>query len=139
MTETRLWQQFESGDNYFLLLLRTTVVFVCVCFLLYAGLLELTWPQQAILGVVTVLIAIWMDRSSSSYLITLTLLMASCFSTYRYAYWRISTVIKFFMDPASQWGGLDMFFIFLLVLAEAYSFSILYLGYMQTLWPLRRT
>ncbi|MEZ2346356.1 UDP-forming cellulose synthase catalytic subunit [Terriglobus sp. RCC_193] len=139
MTETRLWQEFESGDNYPMLLLRTIVVFCCVCLLVYAGLLELTWPQQAILGVVTVLIAIWMDRSSSSYLITLTLMMASCYSTYRYAYWRISTVIKFFMDPGSQWGGLDAFFIFLLVLAEAYSFSILYLGYIQTLWPLRRT
>jgi len=139
MTETRLWQEFESGDNYPMLLLRTTVVFCCVCLLVYAGLLELTWPQQAILGVVTVLIAVWMDRSSSSYLITLTLMMASCYSTFRYAYWRISTVIKFFMDPASQWGGLDAFFIFLLVLAEAYSFSILYLGYIQTIWPLRRT
>jgi cellulose synthase (UDP-forming) len=139
MTQTQLWKQFESGDNALLTVLRVVVVFAAVTVLIYSGALELTWPQQAVLGVVSVLIAIWMDRSSSSYLITLTLMMASCYSTYRYAYWRISTVIKFFMDPSSQWGGLDAFFIATLVVAEAYAFSILYLGYIQTLWPLRRT
>lgn len=139
MTETRLWRQFEGSDNLLLALLRTGVVFASICVLLYAGGLELTWPQQAILGVVTVLIAVWMDRSSSSYLITLTLMMASCYSTFRYGFWRISTVAKFFSDPASQWGPLDAFFIGTLVVAEAYAFFILYLGYIQTLWPLRRT
>ena len=139
MTQTQLWKQFESGDNVLLTVLRVVVVSFSVGILIYSGALELTWPQQAVLGVVSVLIAVWMDRSSSSYLITLTLMMASCYSTYRYAYWRISTVIKFFMDPSSQWGGLDAFFIGTLVVAEAYAFAILYLGYIQTLWPLRRT
>lgn len=140
MTRTGVWREFETGTAPFLRVLRFVVVLACIALLLYCGSLELTWPQQAVLGIVTVLIAVWMDRSSSSYLITLTLMMASCFSTFRYAYWRISTVVKFFLDPANtQWGLLDMFFILMLLMAEVYAFSILYLGYTQTLWPLRRT
>lgn len=139
MTATPLWRQFETGENGWLSPLRVALVLISIIVLIYSGMLELTWPQQAILGVVTVLIGIWMDRSSSSYLITLTLMMASCYSTFRYAYWRISTVVKFFRDPSTQWGSLDAFFIGTLVLAESYAFSILYLGYAQTLWPLRRT
>ena len=140
MTRSGLWRAFETGASPLLRLLRVSVVLACIALLLYCGSLELTWPQQAVLGVVTVLIGVWMDRSSSSYLITLTLMMASCFSTFRYAYWRISTVVNFFRDPANTlWGPLDAFFIIMLLFAEVYAFSILYLGYTQTLWPLRRT
>ena len=140
MTRSSVWREFETGTTAIARLLRFAAVLACVALLLYCGSLELTWPQQAVLGVVTVLIGVWMDRSSSSYLITLTLMMASCFSTFRYAYWRIATVVNFFRDPANtQWGPLDAFFILMLLLAEVYAFSILYLGYTQTLWPLRRT
>jgi cellulose synthase (UDP-forming) len=107
--------------------------------LLFAGILDLSWPQQGVLGLLMVLLAIWMDKSSSSYLVTLTLMLISCFATFRYGYWRISTVLKFFFDPAVHWTFLDFFFIWLLVLAEGYAFVILFLGYLQTLWPLRRT
>ena len=43
-----------------------------------------------------------------------------------------------FSDPANHWGALDAFFILSLLLAEAYAFFILFLGYFQTIWPLRR-
>ena len=45
---------------------------------------------------------------------------------------------QFFQDPANHWGALDAFFILCLLLAEAYAFVILFLGYFQTIWPLRR-
>ena len=101
MTRSSMWREFETGSAPLMRLLRVSVVLACIALLLYCGSLELTWPQQAVLGVVTVLIGVWMDRSSSSYLITLTLMMASCFSTFRYAYWRIATVVNFFRDPAN--------------------------------------
>ena len=41
-------------------------------------------------------------------------------------------------DPANHWGALDIFFILCLLLAETYAFVILFLGYFQTIWPLRR-
>ena len=47
-------------------------------------------------------------------------------------------VIRFFQDPASHPGALDAFFIFCLLGAEIYAFIILFLGYFQTIWPLRR-
>ena len=139
MTRSPLWREFESGDSLLLRGMRFVVLFGGVCFLLFAGVLELTWPQQAVLGLLSVLIAIWMDKSSSSYLVTLTLMLTSCFSTFRYGYWRIATVIKFFLDPGTNWTALDAFFIWMLVLAESYAFAILFLGFLQTLWPLRRT
>jgi len=140
MTRSPLWREFESGDNILLRFLRFLILwggFVC---LILAGILDLTWPQQAVLGLLLVLIGIWIDRSSTSYMVTLTLMLLSCFSTFRYGFWRISTVINFFFDPANQkWTALDAFFIWLLVLAECYAFTILFLGYLQTMWPLRRT
>ncbi len=134
-----LWREFESGDAPIARLLRIVVISAGIFFLISTGILELTWPQQAILGLSLILVAIWMDKSSSSYLVTLTLMIASCFSTFRYGFWRISTTVRFFLDPATKWSVLDAFFIWLLVGAEAYAFIILGLGYMQTLWPLRRT
>lgn len=139
MTQSGIWREFESGDGFLLQLLRICVLGGGIFFLGSTGLLELTWPQQIILGLLTIFVAIWMDRSSSSYVVTLTLMLVSMFSTFRYAYWRIATTIKFFLDPGSQWSFLDAFFISLLVIAEAYAFIVLYLGYLQTLWPLRRT
>jgi cellulose synthase (UDP-forming) len=139
MTRSPLWREFESGDGFVLRLLRILILGGGFIFLLFAGYLPLTWPQQAVLGLLLVLVAIWIDRSSNSYLITLTLMLLSCFSTYRYGFWRISTVMKFFLDPATDWHALDAFFIWMLVGAESYAFAILFLGYMQTLWPLRRT
>ena len=140
MTRSPLWREFESGDSFLLIALRYVILLGGVLFLLFTGILELTWPQQAVLGLLTVLVAMWIDRSSSSYLITLTLMLISMFSTFRYGFWRITTTIRFFLDPGTtEWHALDAFFIWLLVLAESYAFVILFLGYLQTLWPLRRT
>jgi cellulose synthase (UDP-forming) len=139
MTESSLWRSFESGDAFLLRVLRFVILIVGIILLGFTGVLELTWPQQLVLGLLTVLLAIWMDRSSSSYLVTLTLMFASGYSTFRYGFWRISTTAKFFLDPGSAWSWLDGFFMCLLLIAEAYAFVILFLGYMQTIWPLRRT
>ena len=139
MTRSPLWREFESGEGIVLVLIRWFILVGGLLLLVLAGTLDLTWPQQTVLGLLTVLLAMWMDKSSSSYLVTLTLMFVSCFSTFRYGYWRISTVVKYLMDPANHWTALDFFFIWLLVLAETYAFVILFLGYLQTLWPLRRT
>jgi cellulose synthase (UDP-forming) len=139
MSGTPLWREFESGDSFLLKILRFVILVGGVVFLGFTGILELTWPQQLVLGTLTVLVIIWMDRSSSSYLVTLTLMFVSGYSTYRYGYWRIATTLKFFLNPGSVWSWLDAFFMSMLLLAETYAFIILFLGYMQTVWPLRRT
>lgn len=139
MSHSPLWREFESGDGLFLRLLRVVLLLAGLVFLFSTAILELTWPQQLVLGLLTVLVAIWMDRSSSSYLVTLTLMLASMYSTFRYGFWRIATTGKFFLDPGAKWSVLDAFFISLLLIAESYAFIILFLGYLQTVWPLRRT
>jgi cellulose synthase (UDP-forming) len=139
MTRSPLWREFESGEGILLALLRWCIMLFGMAFLLCAGILELTWPQQAFLAVLTIFIAIWIDRSSTSYLVTLTLMMLSIYSTFRYGFWRIETVIRYFRDPGTHWTTLDFFFIVLLLIAECYAFVVLFLGYIQMLWPLRRT
>jgi cellulose synthase (UDP-forming) len=139
MTSSPLWRKFESGDDLFFRVLRVLILIGGIFLLGFTGILELTWPQQTVLGIITIALVVWLDRSSSSYLVTLTLMLVSIFSTCRYGYWRISTTVRFFHDPGSMWSGLDAFFISLLLLAELYAFTILFLGYLQTLWPLRRT
>ncbi|MBS1816020.1 MAG: UDP-forming cellulose synthase catalytic subunit [Acidobacteria bacterium] len=139
MTRSFIWREFESGDGILLALLRYGIIVGGLAVMIFTGILDLTWPQQAVLGLLFVCLGIWMDRSSSSYLVTLTLMLTSCYSTFRYGWWRVSTVANFLSDPSSKWGWLDAFFIFTLCFAEAYAFAILFLGYAQTIWPLRRT
>jgi len=139
MIRWAFFKQFESGDGLFFKLLRLLVLVGGVVLLGFTGILELTWPQQIVLGILTIALIVWLDRSSSSYLVTLTLMLVSMFSTFRYGFWRISTTVRFFLDPGSAWSLLDAFFIWLLIFAESYAFIILFLGYVQTLWPLRRT
>jgi cellulose synthase (UDP-forming) len=139
MMGSPLFRELESGNGLFFKLLRFIVLISGTALLGFTGILELTWPQQIVLGILTVALVIWLDRSSSSYLVTLTLLLVSMFSTFRYGYWRFATTTKFFRDPGSVWTLLDAFFIALLLFAESYAFVTLFLGYLQTLWPLRRT
>jgi cellulose synthase (UDP-forming) len=138
MTRSPLWREFESGDSFLSLALQVCVLGGGLLFLCFTAVLYLTWPQQAFFAVLILFIAIWMDRNSSSYLVTLTLMLLSVYSTCRYGYWRLSTTVNFFRDPGTHGTGLDAFFIWLLLLAESYAFVVLFLGYLQMLWPLRR-
>jgi cellulose synthase (UDP-forming) len=138
MTQEELWQGFETGRGPFFKLLRLVLVAFGVVALFFFGSLAMSWPQQAVLGLLLLLLCVWLSRVSDSYLITLMLMMLSMFATFRYAWWRVSTVVAFFEDPGTKWGPVDVFFIVLLLGAEAYAFSILYMGFLQTVWPLRR-
>ena len=138
MSRSLLWREFESGDNLLLKAVRCVVLLGGLCFLLFTATLELTWPQQLVLGGMVTGIAIWIDQGTHSYLVTLTLVLLSLVSTLRYAYWRLITAYRFFLYPGTQWSALDAFFLTLLLGAELYAFTVLLLGYLQTLWPLRR-
>jgi cellulose synthase (UDP-forming) len=138
MTASGLWQDIGAGENPFTRFLRLLFLLAAAAIFCFLAVLPLTWPQQAVLGLLSLLMALAMARSSDSYLVTLTLMMLSIFCTFRYGYWRITQVVRFFHDPANHWGALDAFFVMCLLLAEAYAFVILFLGYFQTIWPLRR-
>ena len=138
MTATGLWQDIGAGENFFTRTLRLVFLLLAAVVFYFLAVLPLTWPQQAVLGLLTLLMSMALARSSDSYLITLTLMMMSMFCTFRYGFWRIMQTVRFFEDPANHWGALDAFFIISLIVAEVYAFFILFLGYFQTIWPLRR-
>ena len=130
---------FETdGDGLWLRLLRGCAFAGGLLFLCLTGVLYLTWQQQLVVAALTVVAAVLIDRGSRSYLVTLTLMLLSVYSTFRYGFWRVSSAIAFFRDPARNWGALDACFICLLLFAEGYAFLVLTLGYLQVLWPLRR-
>ena len=105
MTRSPLWREFESGDGIILRVLRILILGGGMIFLFFAGSLQLTWPQQAVLGLLLVLVAIWVDRSSNSYLITLTLMLLSCFSTFRYG--SLAHLYGHQVFPRSREPGVD--------------------------------
>jgi cellulose synthase (UDP-forming) len=138
MTVTDLWQNIGEGENPVTKFLRMVILLAAIVVFYFMAVLPLTWPQQAVCGLLTLLLALAMARSSDSYLVTLTLMMMSMFCTFRYGNFRITQTVRFFQDPGNHWGALDAFFIMCLIFAEVYAFFILFLGYFQTVWPLRR-
>ncbi len=138
MSPTGIRQDIGARENPIIKILRLLfLVFVAAVFCFLASV-PLNWEQQAVLAAVSLIAALILARSSDSYLVTLTLMMLSMFCTFRYGYWRISQVVRFFQDPTNHSGAWDAFFILCLLLAEAFAFVILFLGYFQTIWPLRR-
>jgi cellulose synthase (UDP-forming) len=138
MSVSQIWQDIGAGDSFLNKLLRFVFLVVALVLFYFFASLPLTWPQQAVCGLLTLLMGLALGRTSESYLITLTLMILSLFATFRYGFWRVSGTIAFFKDPANHWGALDAFFIMSLVFAESYAFVILFLGFFQTIWPLRR-
>ena len=70
-------------------ILRLLFLVAAAAILCFLAVLPLNWPQQAVLGLLSLVVALVMARSSDSYLVTLTLMMLSMFCTFRYGYWRI--------------------------------------------------
>jgi cellulose synthase (UDP-forming) len=97
------------------------------------------WPEQAVLGIITILLTYLIHRISSAEGVTLALMFASMLATARYAWWRISTVTEAIASHGIMHVGLiNVGFMLLLLSAEAYAFLVLYLGYIQTIRPLHR-
>src|SRR5579863_3454015 len=117
MTLSGIWEDIAAGDNILAKLIRFAFLGAIAVTFYFFAVLPLTWPQQAVCGLLTLLMALALARSSDSYLVTLTLMSMSMFCTFRYGYWRISTTIQFFRDPASHAGLLDAFFVLCLLLA----------------------
>lgn len=116
-------------------LLILTVAFSILGFFLT---LPLGWKDQTILGCLIIASALLAKRFFSSRLTTLFLSLAACFCTARYAWYRYSETWWSFKTLGSQIQTLDGIFVLLLLLAETYSFVILFLGCFQTSRPLKR-
>jgi cellulose synthase (UDP-forming) len=119
-------------------IIRTLVLCVTAFFSIQLISLYLSWPKQLILGGVSVLLGLIVNKFSSSRVITLGLMFISMTATFRYGWWRINLVADFFSDESNSRFSLDSVFLLILLSAEAYTILIMVLGYMQTAWPLQR-
>ncbi len=125
MNSSALLRQVEAGDAPLFQFLRFLLLAGGILFLALLSLLPLPWPQQFVFGGITVALVLWLDRSSGSYLVTLTLLLLSTFSTLRYGYWRLHTTDRFLIG--SKTSLIDAAFILLLLFAEIYAAITLFL------------
>ena len=100
--------------------------------------LPMNWQQQAIFGGAIIAAALIVSRIARGKGAVYVLVLLSSCATARYAYWRIDALHHYFVSPWMQvdkWNATSML---LLICAEIYSFMILYLGFVQTIAPLRR-
>jgi cellulose synthase (UDP-forming) len=98
----------------------------------------LSWKQQAILGGLMFAVALIVHHRSPDRRATLVMVLISVFLTSRYAYWRVSETYGYLSVNWSQTHPIDLFFVFLLLGAEAYTVVIMLLGYFQCVNPLQR-
>jgi cellulose synthase (UDP-forming) len=119
-------------------LFRFAVACVTAFLLFLLISIYLPWQEQLILGIATVIVGLIVNRFSSSRIITIALMMISSTATLRYFWWRVHMMVDYFTDEANNRGVINSTFILILLSAEAYTVLIMFLGYMQTAWPLQR-
>ena len=102
MRRSPLWREFESGNGAVLRLLRAFVFGGGLLFLCYSAVLPLSWSRQFRLAAVLIVVALVVNSRAKSHVGTLTLLLLSIYSTFRYGFWRLATIIAFFRDPLSR-------------------------------------
>ena len=132
------WRMLGTRSSPWASMARIFVYGMLLFFAFECITIDFRWPEQAVLGILTILLAFAIHRTSESELITLALMFASMLATARYAYWRIFTVGEALATSGSKIGVINIIFMLILLGAEFYAFVILFLGYIQTIRPLRR-
>jgi len=134
MNRSDIYQDAPAAGNS----VFTTLLFLLA--ILISGslaVLPLPWQQQAILGGTIVVLALTVNVLSNSPLVTLALIATSAYSTVRYGYWRVNQTWTG-LSSSGHFRQWDTITVLALILAEFYAFVTLFLGYFQTLRPLRR-
>ncbi|MDR3777416.1 MAG: UDP-forming cellulose synthase catalytic subunit [Terracidiphilus sp.] len=117
---------------------RTLMICATAFLMLQLISLYLNWPEQLVLGCVSVLLAVVANKISPSRVVTIALMILSATATLRYGWWRINTLIDYLTNESNDRFRLDSVFMLILVGAELYTIIIMFLGYIQTVWPLHR-
>lgn len=133
-----LWGVIGASDSIIGRLGRIVVYIIFGILTYQCVTLRFDWKQQAIVGLLTLIIGLALYTFSQAYVATLMLIVASMLTTLRYAVWRVTQVYQAVSDPSSDLHLTELFFMFLLLAAEMYAFAILFLGFIQMIYPLRR-
>ncbi len=118
------------GNRVILFLLM--VVAVCAGYAIIAAPLPLGW--QVLFGVLCLVAAMILNRIEGR-LVSIGLMAFSTLLSARYIYWRLTESLDY---SGPQYNWVDVVFAYGLIAAELYAFTVLLLGYLQTLWPLQR-
>ncbi|WP_158748829.1 UDP-forming cellulose synthase catalytic subunit [Acidobacterium sp. S8] len=132
------WETLGMHGSFWAGTARIAVYAILLFFAFECVTLDFGWAEQGVLALLTIVLAFVIHRISDSELVTLALMFASMLATARYAYWRIVTVTGAVTGTTQKLNIVNTFFVLLLFSAEAYAFIILFLGYIQTIRPLRR-
>ncbi len=131
------WNSLGTGNGWAARLSRM-LVYDILLFLAFESItVHFRWPEQAVLSLLTIAITYAIHKIGKSEIVTLSLMFASVSATARYCYWRCFTVSEVLVTP-NKTGWINLGFMLLLLSAELYAFAILFLGYIQTIRPLRR-
>jgi cellulose synthase (UDP-forming) len=107
-----------------------------VALMLIISIVPLNFEQQALFGVAALILSLVVrSDDDDSRLRALMLVFISCIATGRYIYWRVTESVAWSDEGLSFF---DLFFSFGLLAAECYAWITLFLGYFQTVWPLKR-
>ncbi|MBK7927594.1 MAG: UDP-forming cellulose synthase catalytic subunit [Bryobacterales bacterium] len=117
---------------------RLALALLMTAMLLMLATVPLDWKDQAVLGAVLFVAALFISKRFAGERATSVLIVISLFCATRYFWWRVTETIQYFIANGSQVPLLDIFFVVLLLGAEAYAVVILVLGYFQNARPLRR-
>lgn len=115
-----------------LLLMGLCALSVLAAYAVIAAPLPLAW--QVLYGVLCLGAAILLNRVEGR-LVSIGLMALSALLSARYIFWRLTESLDY-SDP--QYNAVDIVFAIGLIGAELYAFTVLLLGYLQTLWPLQR-
>lgn len=112
-------------------IVRWLTLFVAALLLLSVVFAPMGVAQQTAFAGITLLIALILNRFTTSRLASLVLIVLSVTASFRYMNWRLTETLGFesLLDAALGYG---------LLMAEFYALIMLLLGYFQSAWPLRR-
>ena len=124
----------HNGQRIF----RLAVTCVSTFLLFQFVTLFLSWPKQMVIGAASIAVAILLNRSTRSHVVTIALMLVSLAATLRYGWWRIHMILQFFSDESNDRLQINSILMLVLLSAELYTILIMVLGFMQTASPLRR-
>jgi len=82
MISSPLLKQFESGDNLFFKAIRFLILLSGTLLLCFTGILELTWPQQVVLGILTVTSLVFLPLAALHQICALALFASALWLVY---------------------------------------------------------
>lgn len=109
---------------------RIAILTVVSLLHIFSMTLPMSLPMQSIYAGIVFGIALFLRRYTGT-LFTLIMVTFSVNQSSRYLYWRFTETLNF-----DSW--LDGVFGVILILAELYAWFVLLMGYVQTIWPLKR-